>query len=180
MIEAKQAPMSGNVAFRGRFVLPPDPTSLLKDMRLDGQVGVGSGKFSSNDIQTTLARVSDSAAKKDDLPPENAATLISKLSGGVSVRNGIAHLSNLRLMFPGGLASLSGSYSLLNYDIDLHGELATDGSPAAATTGFKALMLKTASPFLKKDGKGRKTVPFKVSGNYHDVKVGLDLGGHKK
>lgn len=180
VIEDKQAPMSGNVSLRAQLFLPREPQSFLQDMRVDGQVGVGSGKFSSQEIQTTLARVTNSASKKDALPTENAATLVSELDGGVTVRNGTANLSNVQLEFPGGAASLSGSYNLMNYDIDLHGELATDGSPSAATTGFKAVILKAASPFLKKDGNGRKSVPFKISGNYHNPNVGLDLRGNKK
>src|SRR5450755_1792031 len=179
VITEKQAPTSGNLTLRAQFVLPPGPKSFLGDMRVDGRVGVASGKFTSKEIQTSLARVSETAARKDNLPDEDAATLVSELDGGVSVRNGTAYLFNLKLGFPGGMASMSGSYNLLNSDIDLHGVLATDGSPSAATTGFKALLLKTASPFLKKDGIDRKTVPFKISGYYHNVQVGIDRGHNK-
>jgi hypothetical protein len=56
--------------------------------------------------------------------------------------------------------ALTGTYNLVNYDIDLHGTLITDGSASAATTGFKSFLLKAASPFLKKKS-GKQTVPFK-------------------
>jgi hypothetical protein len=69
---------------------------------------------------------------------------------------------------------MNGTYNLLNYDIDLHGKLETQGSPSAATTGFKSFLLKAMTPFLKKKG-GRQVVPFKIDGNYRKVNMGLDL-----
>jgi hypothetical protein len=177
-IEDKQPPVTGNVSFASHFELPPQPPSFVTGMKLQGDFGVGSGKFTNADIQSSLSRISENAAKKDRLPVENPATLVSNLQGKATVENGVAHLSALSLRVPGAAASLSGTYSLVNYDIDLHGTLITDGSASAATTGFKSFLLKTMSPFLKKKS-GKQTVPFKITGDYRKVQIGLDLG-HKK
>ncbi len=174
-IEAKQPPLTGNISFTSHFELPPQPGSFVTGMQLQGRFGVGSGKFTNPDIQSSLNRISQSAAKKDKLSPENPATLVSNLQGKTIVENGVAHLSDLSLRVPGAEASLSGTYNLVNYNIDLHGALTTDGSASAATTGFKSFLLKAVSPFLKKKS-GRQTVPFKITGNYDKVQIGLDLG----
>jgi hypothetical protein len=177
-IEAKRPPLTGNINFVSHFDLPPNPRSFVTGMELKGRFGVGSGKFTNAQIQSSLSRVSENAAKKDGLPLEDPATLVSKLQGKAMVENGVAHLSDLSLRVPGAEASLTGTYNLVNYDIDLHGTLITDGSASAATTGFKSFLLKAASPFLKKKS-GKQTVPFKITGNYHKVQIGLDIG-HKK
>ena len=176
-IEAKLPPLTGNITLSNHFELPPQPGSFVTGMKLEGQFGVGSGKFTNSDIQSSLKRISQSAVKKDHLPPENPVTLVSNLHGKTTVENGVAHLSDLLLRVPGAEASLSGTYNLVNYDIDLHGTLITDGSASAAATGFKSFLLKAISPLLKKRS-GRQIVPFKVTGNYHKVQMGLDFGHH--
>ncbi len=177
-IDASQPPLTGNIAFASQFELPPQPNSFVTAMNIQGEFGVGAGKFTNNEIQSSLSRISENAAKKDGLSPENLATLVSNLQGRVMVQGGVAHLSRLSLRVPGAEASLRGTYNLVNYDIDLHGTLITDGSASAATTGFKSFLLKAASPFLKKKS-GRQMVPFKITGNYNKVSLGLDMG-HKK
>ncbi len=171
---AKNAPMTGNVGFVLHIEVPPKPARLLEAMRVDGKFGIGSGRFRNYNIQSSLHKISDSAAKKDKEPAENAATFVSQLSGKVAVRNGTANLSAVTLEFLGGRAWMNGTYNLLNYDIDLHGELETRGSPSAGTTGFKSVLLKAVTPFLKKRH-GDQLVPFKITGNYRKVDVGLDL-----
>jgi hypothetical protein len=177
-IQAKRAPFTGNVEFAGQFTLPPKPASFLNDMQVQGEFGVAAGKFRSQEIQTSLSRISESAANKDHLPLEDPATLVSNLHGRVMVKDAIANLAGLSLRVPGAEASLDGTYNLANYKVDLHGTLMTDGSAAAAATGFKSFLLTAISPFLKKK-EGRQTIPFKIAGTYQKVQVGLDLG-HKK
>jgi hypothetical protein len=178
-IEAKRPPLTGNITFVSHFELPPHPSSFLTGMKLEGRFGVRSGKFTNAQIQSSLSRISKNAAKKDGLPLEDPATLVSNLRGRTTVQNGVAQLSDLLLRIPGAETSLSGTYSLINYDIDLHGTLVTDGSASSATTGFKSFLLKAISPFLKKKS-GKQTVPFKITGNYHKVQIGLDLGHRAK
>jgi hypothetical protein len=177
-IESKRAPLTGNVDFATHFELPPGAPSMLTAMKIQGGFGVGSGKFTNTEIQSSLGRISDDAAKKDHLPGDDPETLVSNLRGRVIVENGVANLTSLLLTVPGAAASLEGTYSLVNYKLDLHGTLVTDGSASSATTGFKSFLLKSVTPFLKKKA-GRQTVPFKITGNFQKVEVGLDIG-HKK
>ena len=176
-IKAKRAPLTGDVEFAGQFTLPPKPASFLKNMQIAGEFGVASGKFRNQEIQTSLSRISESAANKDRLPLEDPTTLVSNLQGRVWVKDAVANLRGLSLRVPGAQANLDGTYNLLNYNVDLHGRLITDGSAAAAATGFKSFLLKAMTPFMKKK-EGRQTIPFKIAGTYQKVQVGLDLG-HK-
>ena len=151
---------------------------MLTTMRIQGGFGVGSGKFANTEIQSSLGRISDDAAKKDHVPADDPETLVSNLRGRVSIENGVTNLTSLLLTVPGAAATLEGTYSLVNYKLDLHGTLITDGSASSATTGFKSFLLKSMTPFLKKK-EGRQMVPFKITGNYQKTEVGLDMG-HKK
>ena len=104
--------------------------------------------------------------------------MLSDLKGHVVVRNGIANLSHLSFRVAGAAAAVSGTYNLINEQIDLHGTLETNGELSAATSGFKSLMLKAITPFFKKKS-GIKIVPFKITGTYAKPTVALDFGDKK-
>lgn len=72
----------------------------------------------------------------------HALSVTSTLKGHVVLRRGIATFSNLTFEVPGGLAQLSGTYSLLNERINLRGTLKTDASLADSSRGIKWLLLK--------------------------------------
>lgn len=177
-IAGDRAPLSGNVNLEAQVDVPAGSQSFLTGMKVQGSFGVGSGKFVSREIQSSLSRISNDASKKDRTSPESSETLVSSLNGKVTVENGVANLVNLSLRVPGAEASLDGTYNLVDYRIDLHGRLVTDGSASAATTGIKSFMLKAMTPFLKKEA-GRQTIPFKITGNYRNAQLGLDIG-HKQ
>ncbi|MBV9156134.1 MAG: hypothetical protein JO097_07715, partial [Acidobacteriaceae bacterium] len=101
--------------------------------------------------------------------------VLSNLKGHGSATNGTARLSNVAFAIPGANAWIHGTYGLIDYKIDLHGTLLTTGDPSRATTGFKTLMVKVITPFFKRKHAVR-LVPFKITGTYSNVNVGLDLG----
>ncbi len=177
-IADQQSPITGNVAVRAHFEWPAGSDSFVRGIIMRGGFGVAGGKFKNDDIQASLSRLSQSAAKKDGMSAhEDPATVVTDLRGTAVIKNGIANLHQFELLFPGGQANMSGTYSLIDYGVDLHGTAITDGSVSAAATGVKSFFLKTIAPFLKK--KGREAVPFKITGNYGKLKVGLDFG-HKR
>lgn len=179
VLKSRQPPMTGDVAINAQIGWPPNATSFIRDMQANGKFRISSGQFTNPEIEQDLTRISNSAAKKDDLPQQSPATLPCVLAGALSVRNGAAEFSRLLLSVPGAGASLNGSYSLLDYTIDLHGHLHTDGSPAAATTGFKSIVLRGLMPFFQRKN-GQKVIPLKIQGQYRDAKVDLDLGHKSK
>lgn len=176
-IEARRPPMTGALQMNAHLDVPPAKSSFLKRMRMSGEFGVGKGKFTDKETQADLNRLSESAEKKSH-PAEQTEIALSNLKGHADIRNGVATLSDLHFNVPGATAAMDGTYSLLNYDVDLHGQLFTDGAPWAATTGFKSWVLRAITPFLKKK-QNMRVVPFKITGNFHNTSVGLDLGRKK-
>lgn len=176
-VEARRAPMTGALQMNAHLDVSPGKSSFLTRMRMSGEFGVGNGKFTDKETQADLNRLSESAEKKK-YPAEKDEIALSDLNGHGDVRDGIATLTDLHFTVPGAAAVMSGTYSLINYDVNLHGQLFTDGSPAAATTGFKSWVMRAVTPFLKKK-QNIRVVPFKITGNYNNTNVGLDLG-HKK
>jgi hypothetical protein len=170
------APMSGGFTFAGHVDVPPGPEPFVRRIKLRGDFGVLGGKFANTETERDLTRLSNSSDKQRKNPAEPpAANVLSDLKGHGQAVNGIATLSNLSFTIPGAKAWMHGTYGLIDYKIDLHGTMLTTGNPSDATTGFKSLMLKVITPFLKKKHSA-KLVPFKITGTYSKPDVSLDLG----
>ena len=174
-IGAKMAPIMGALQMNGHLYVPPGQTEFLKRLRLWGDFSVENGRFTNAETQADLNRLSESAEKKNVPESGSERAALSTLSGHGDISNGVATLAGLTFQVPGATAQMRGTYGILpNYDIDLHGTLYTDGKPWTATTGFKSWMVRIITPFLKKK-KDIRIVPFKITGNYHDTNIGLDL-----
>jgi len=72
---------------------------------------------------------------------------------------------------------MDGTFNLLSKVVDLRGTLRTEGKLPDATSGFKSVLLKIATPFLRSHK--LTTVPFKIEGNASNPSVGLNFGGRK-
>ncbi len=126
--------------------------------------------------QGDIGRLSESAEKAEKAEaPENPATVVSNLKGHVVVQDGIATLSNLSFSIPGAFARMHGTYSLIDYRVDLHGTLITRGKVSKATSGFKSVLVAAISPLFKRRA-SLKVVPFRITGRYRHTTVALDMG----
>src|ERR1700691_2077179 len=153
---------------------PPGP-GFLKKVRLTADFGVGGGKFTSPARQIPVNHLSDSA-EGEKKPQDDPRTVLSNVKGHVVVRDGTASLTNTSFEFPGAFAEMNGTYNLIPQTVDIRGTLRTDGTLSDATSGVKALMVKVATPFLKK--KHTTIVPFAIGGTASHPSIGLDLA-HK-
>jgi hypothetical protein len=106
---------------------------------------------------------------KDD--PE---TVLTDLKGRVVLEHGVASFSDLSFHIPGAGARLHGTFNLLNYKIDLHGDMRVDTQISKTSSGMKALLLKAMDPLFKKKKKG-EVVPVHIGGTYNHPNFGLDL-----
>jgi hypothetical protein len=84
----------------------------------------------------------------------------------------LATLSKVSFVAPGTFAEIAGTYNLLNKTIDLRGVLHTQGKLSDTTSGFKAIVLKGLSPFLKK--KSITVVRFTIKGTSAHLVFALD------
>ncbi|MGA8026911.1 MAG: AsmA-like C-terminal region-containing protein [Bryobacteraceae bacterium] len=179
-ISAKRPPMTGDVNLRAHATIPPGGQPFLKRLRMQGDFGIGAGKFTDKDTQDSISHLSESAKKESKAQrKEDPETVLSDLKGHASINNGIATLSNVSFTVPGATASLHGTYNLINYNVDLHGTVVTTGDPADATSGFKSFLVKAITPFFKRKGHA-KVVPFKITGPYQNTVIALDIGPQKK
>jgi hypothetical protein len=175
-VKADRAPMSGSVALQARAEIPPGKERFLEKVKLRGGFGIDSGTFSKPSTQEGVNKLSAGArGEKDPADPE---TVLTDLTGQVSLLGGTSTFSDLSFSVPGAAARMHGTYNLLNHKIDLHGQMQVDSKISNTTTGAKALLLKAIEPFFKKKKKG-EIVPVRISGTYEHPTFGLDLNDKK-
>jgi hypothetical protein len=169
---------TGDVRLQTKVDLPPGPESFLKRLRLDGELGIGSGRFTNPKIQEPVNRLAESArGETKDQEEVDAATVLSNLKGHFSANGGITKLSKISFTEPGTLAEIDGTYNLVNKKLSLRGVLHTSGKLADTTSGFKSVVLKALGPFIKK--KSVTVVPFVITGTSSDPSFTLDLDGKR-
>jgi hypothetical protein len=169
--DAKQPSMTGNVQFRARVELPPG-SGFLRKVRMTADFGIAGGQFTSSQRQIPVNRLSESA-QGEKHPENDPRTVLSNIKGHVVVRDGTASLKDISFEFPGAFAEMMGVYNLIPGTVDIHGTLRTDGTLSDATSGIKALLVKAATPFLKKNH--TTVVPFAIGGTVSNPSIGLDL-----
>ncbi len=169
---------SGEVQLQTKVELPPGPQGFLRRLRLDGDFGIGRGRFNNPKVQEPVNRLAESArGEKKDLEEVDSSTVLSNLTGHVSATGGIAKLSKVSFTEPGTLAEIEGTYNLVNKTVNLRGVLHTSGKLADTTSGFKSVVLKALGPFIKK--KSVTVVPFVITGSSSDPSFALDLDARR-
>jgi hypothetical protein len=201
-VQGKRAPMSGDVTFQAHAELPPGGQKFLKKIKLRGNFGIGGGSFTQPSTQKGIDQLSAGARgekdiRKDVQKNQNAdnknnkadnknenennqnndqadpETVLTDLQGQVDMINGAASLADLSFRVPGAHARVHGTYNLINYKIDLRGQMRVDSQISNTTTGAKAFLLKVMNPFFKKKPKG-EVVPVRIGGDYDHPTFGLD------
>jgi hypothetical protein len=163
----------GPVSFRARVVLPPGPRPFLERVQMDGDFNIADAQFGRPQIQSDVVQLSE-RARGEKKPEEDPESIVSDIQGHVSLRDGIAALSNVSFRVHGASASLQGTYSVINYVVDLHGQLALQKELSDTTSGIKSFLLKALDPIFKRKRAGA-VIPVSVTGTY-DVPVFKALG----
>jgi hypothetical protein len=170
---------TGDVRLQMKVELPPGPQAFLRRLRLDGDLGIGSGRFTSPKVQEPVNRLAESArGETKDQQQADAATVLSNLKGHIAANGGIAKLSKISFTEPGTQAEIEGTYNLVDKNLNLRGVLTTDGKLADTTSGFKSVVLKGLGPFITK--KSVTVVPFAITGTSSKPSFALDLTAKRK
>jgi hypothetical protein len=170
---------TGDVRFETKVELPPGPQAFLRRLRLDGDLGIGSGRFSSAKVQVPVNRLAESSrGETKDQEEADASTVLSNLKGHFSASGGIAKLSEVSFTEPGTLAEIQGTFNLVDKSLNLRGVLTTNGKLADTTSGFKAVVIKGLGPLIKK--KSVTVVPFSITGTSSKPSFGLELAAKRK
>jgi len=174
-VKKEPAPMSGPVTLRVKVEIPSSDRPFLEKIGLRGAFGIGGGEFSETTQQGINKLSAGARGEKDTSDP---ATVLTDLTGRVVVENGRAKFPELSFGVPGATARMRGSFGLLNYKIDLRGQLWVDTKLSNTTSGTKAVLLKMIDPLFKKRKKG-EVLPVRISGTYQKPSFGLDLEDKK-
>jgi len=169
---APKAAMTGPAAIQAKVEIPTSDEPFLKKVKIEGNFGVDDGTFTKPQTQTDVNQLSAGARgdKKDE-----AVDVVSDLKGKATVVAGMAAFSDLSFGIPGAAAKMHGTYSLIDYKVDLHGTMQVDSKISNTTTGMKSMVLKVIDPFFKKKRKQGEVVPVHIGGTYDKPTFGLDL-----
>jgi len=171
LFTTERAPMSGPVSVSSRVEIPSGDIPFLKKLRMHGTFVVDNGNFTKPETQRDVDALSAGARGMNKEDPE---TVLTDLKGEVDLIGGEANFTDLRFGVPGAKAHLHGSYSILNYKIDLHGLMRVDTKISKTSSGPKSFLLKMMDPFFKKKRKG-EVVPVHIEGTYERPQFGLDF-----
>lgn len=175
-VEKERPPMSGAVTLQANVEIPPEQRPFLEKIKLRGVFGIGGGEFSKASTQGGVNKLSAGAlGEKENSDPE---TVLTDLTGRVTLDDGAANFADLSFGVPGASARMRGTYNLVNHKVDLRGQMHVQTKISNTTSGARAFLLKMIDPFFKKRKK-REILPVRISGTYEKPSFGLDLKDKK-
>ena len=132
--------------------IPSGPTPFLKKVKLSGAFGIGSGEFSQPSTQEGVNKLSAGAlGEKNTDDPE---TVLTDLTGQVTLDNGIANFVDLSFGIPGAHARMHGTYGLIDEKIDLRGQMRVDSKISNTTTAAQSASAENHGPIFQEAEKG--------------------------
>jgi hypothetical protein len=164
-VSDKQSPLHGTVSLRAQTQVPPGKAPFLKRIRLEGDFGIESARFTREETQTKVDKLSTAGQGQGD-HTDNPDRVLTDLEGHVNVKAGIATFTGLRFRVPGARAKMNGTFDLITQKVDLRGMLYMDAKLPQATSGIKSFLLKAIDPFLKKNRRGGARIPVSIGGTY--------------
>ena len=169
-IHSPKAALTGDVRFRMQVTIPPGDEKFDKKIELSSTFDIEGARFTHQKTQFELSKMAET-------PQQSQPDLLApaSLRGQVTVANGIADFSELRVEDQGAAADFHGTFGLLDERVNLHGDLKTAASLTKATHGMKAVFAKVIEPFFKKRPH-ETVVPVKIGGTYGHPQFGLDIG----
>ena len=174
-VTAPRSPMSGDLSFIAQAQLPSGEQPFLEKVKLEAQFGIDDGSFRP-ETQKDVNALSAGARGENKDDPE---TVLTNLKGAAGLSNGVANFSDLDFGVPGAAARLHGTYNVVNYRINLHGNMKVDTKISKTSTGAKAVLLKLMDPLFRKKKKG-EVVPVHILGTYEKPQFGLDFSNNDK
>jgi hypothetical protein len=169
--------LRGDVAFHTKLRLPIIGRDVSQELELDGSFDATSARFSKQDEQQKVDKLSNRArGQTDDAADDSVA---SDFRGLFQLRKGTMHFTDLSFLVPGASITLNGTYGLAKGNIDLSGNARMQAKLSQTTTGFKSFLLKAADPFFSKKGAGT-VLPIKITGTRDSPSFGLNLGRKAK
>ncbi len=171
--KADRPAMTGGIRFRTKFELPPGEADVVERLKLDGQFGVASARFSNLNVRE---KVRDLSRKAQGEPEnEHAGSSVTSFAGRFKMSNGVLSLSNLAFDVEGASVLVNGTYAVRGGSLDLHGTVRMQAKVSETTTGVKSFFLKMIDPLFHRKGAGA-VLPIRITGTLSQPSFGLDIG----
>lgn len=173
-VKGERPPLSGAVALRTDFDLPPGRGEVVERLRLRGQFDLSSAQFTDREVSGKIAGMS--ARARGDDPQEAPDSVLTDLEGRFTLGGGTITLTDLRFRIPGAMVQMTGTYGLRSEEIEFDGTLRMQAtiSEAANVGGVRGFLLKAVDPLFRRKGAGA-VLPIKVRGTRDEPKFGLDV-----
>jgi hypothetical protein len=162
--------MSGAVRFHTKLVIPPGNIDVAQKVMLDGTLAMDSVLFSELNIQEKVNELSHRGEGKPE--ESDRKTVASDFKSKFKVEKGVVTLNGLSFAVPGVGVTLSGTYGLVNTEMDFHGTAKLVAKVSQTTTGWKSILLKAVDPIFKRKNVGAE-IPIHIGGTPEKPSFGL-------
>jgi hypothetical protein len=153
------------------FLLPAGERDVLDKLELAGTFSLNEARFTNMNVQQRINTLSQRGKGETD---DNSPSVVSRLSGTFTLRDGMLTFANLSFGVPGAVVQIAGTYNIRREVLDFKGHLLLDASLAETTAGFKAVLATIAQPLFRRPGGGSK-IPIKIFGPREKPEFGLDV-----
>jgi hypothetical protein len=172
-VQTPRPPMTGTLAMKTKFEIPPGDMDVVDKLRLDGRFTIENGRFMDADVQAKINELSTRASGRK-AKQESKPGVTSDFAGRFRLRNGSLEMASLVFDVPGAVVDVSGRYGLRRGTLDFNGQLVMDAKVSETMTGWKSILLMIVDPFFRKEGK--TVVPIRIQGTRNAPKFGINFG----
>jgi hypothetical protein len=174
-VQSDEPVLEGDIRFQSEIVIMPGDVAVVRKLHLDGRFEIEEATFPES-IQAKIEELSRKArGEAQQPPPASASRVVSNMSGGFVLRDGVMTLTGLTFSVPGARVALDGTYGLVDKELDFRGDVQLDAKLSEMATGVKSSLLKILDPLFK--GENATTViPIKITGTTEDPKLGVEMG----
>lgn len=153
--------MVGPIRFHTEVYVERGNQRFLERVLLNGNFLINNARFTSPVTQHKLNTLSarSKGNSEQETPPLRTATL----SSHVAMRDGVAHLSDIRFLVQGASARGAGTFNALDKRVDFKGRLRMQAELSETSKGVKSVFLKLLDPFFNEPSAGAE-VPVEVTG----------------
>lgn len=180
-VKTNRAFMTGVISTRTKLHIRPGKERVAQRMRLQSNFTLSSIHFTDPQMQDKIDALSLRAQGEPKKAKPGAEDVTSQMTGAFSLNEGMVQFSDLAYVLPGARVNLKGTYCLDGHQLAFDGKVFTDASLSRMVDSpWLSVLLKAASPFLKKTGKGAE-IRVKITGDKSEPKFAFDVfGGHSK
>jgi len=164
--------LTGRMAMHAKFMLPAGDRDVIEKLELSGDFRLDEARFSNVNIQQRINTLSQRG--QGDQTAADGPSVVSRLSGVFTLRDGVLAFSELSFGVPGAVVQIAGTYDVKRELLDFRGHLLLDATLAETTTGWKAVAARAAQPLFRREGGGSK-LPIRISGPKEKPAFGLDV-----